>query len=391
MYDPRAAQIASFCVPDAVLSWYDRHRRDLPWRSRPFESADPYAVWLSEIMLQQTTVAAVKPYFSTFLTRWPSVTELAAAPVEEVMREWAGLGYYSRARNLHSCAKIVARAFEGRFPRSEPELRRLPGIGPYTAAAIAAIAFGRRAVVVDGNVERVVARLFAIEAPLPLARPLLWAKADELTPQERPGDFAQGMMDLGATICTPRSPTCAICPLSDCCDGRRSGDPARFPVKAPKAARPHRRGAVFYICRDDGAVLLRTRPQKGLLGGMSELPGTIWDAGFDPVVALEEAPVPVRYTRPGVTIEHVFTHFSLSLEIFAGAAPLAQQAPPGCRWVAPAALCEEALPGLMRKVLEAVGRGDDLKRNGEARKSKPPTARRAVKVTGRDQLWDKNA
>jgi A/G-specific adenine glycosylase len=367
------------CVPEAVLSWYDRHRRDLPWRARPFESADPYAVWVSEIMLQQTTAAAVKPYFSAFLTRWPSVLALAAAPVEEVMREWAGLGYYSRARNLHACAKIIAGAFEGRFPRSEAELRRLPGVGPYTAAAIAAIAFGRRAVVVDGNVERVVARFFAIEAQLPAAKPLLWAKADELTPTERPGDFAQGMMDLGATICTPRSPACAICPLSDLCGGRRSGDPARFPLKAPKAERPHRRGAAFYICREDGAVLLRTRPQKGLLGGMSEVPGTAWDAGFDLTAALGQAPVPVPYRRLDVTIEHVFTHFSLGLNVFAGAAPLAQEAPAGCRWVAPSDLSKEALPGVMRKVLEAVGRGGDLKRDGDAgRKTKAPPARRGV-------------
>ncbi|SFK38910.1 A/G-specific adenine glycosylase [Methylocapsa palsarum] len=378
MYDPDAAQIAPFCASDAVLSWYDRHRRDLPWRAKPLEPADPYAVWLSEIMLQQTTVAAVKPYFSAFLARWPSVHDLAASPIEEVMREWAGLGYYSRARNLHACAKMIAGAFEGRFPQSEAELRRLPGIGPYTAAAIAAIAFGRRAVVVDGNVERVVARLFAIEAPLPSVRPLIRAKADVLTPHERPGDFAQGMMDLGATICTPRSPACAICPLSDFCEGRRSGDPARFPVKAPKAVRPRRRGAAFYICREDGAVMLRTRPNKGLLGGMSEVPGSVWDADFDPAAALGQAPMRVPFKRLDVTIEHVFTHFSLTLEVFAAAAPLAQEAPAGCRWVAPADLSREALPGVMRKVLEAVGRGGDLKPNGEQARQAKPRAPRAI-------------
>src|SRR5271163_2358524 len=209
----------------ALLAWYDRHRRILPWRAPPWQSADPYAVWLSEIMLQQTTVAAVKPYFKTFLSRWPDVPALAAAPADEVMRAWAGLGYYSRARNLHACAKTIVERFDGRFPDNEATLATLPGLGPYTAAAVAAIAFGRPAVVIDGNVERVVARLFAIETPLPAAKRFIRQKAAEISPQRRPGDYAQALMDLGATICTPKRPACSICPLSNQCAARAFGDP----------------------------------------------------------------------------------------------------------------------------------------------------------------------
>ncbi len=274
-----------------LLAWYDRARRALPWRAPPGGRADPYAVWLSEIMLQQTTVAAVIPYFSAFLARWPSVDALAEAPAEEVMRQWAGLGYYARARNLHACARAVTTQFGGRFPEEEAALRALPGLGPYTAAAVAAIAFGRRAVVVDGNVERVVARLFAIETPLPAAKPLIRERAAALTPKERPGDHAQAMMDLGATICAPKNPACVICPLSPVCAGRAGGDPARFPVKGQKPVRPLRRGAAFYILRADGAVLVRTRPQKGLLGGMTEIPGTPWSADFDESAARRLAPM----------------------------------------------------------------------------------------------------
>lgn len=340
----------------AVLAWYDRHRRALPWRAASGEPSDPYAVWLSEIMLQQTTVAAVKPYFAAFLKRWPDVGSLAAAPLDEVMRQWAGLGYYSRARNLHACAQAIVERFGGRFPDNEAALRALPGLGPYTAAAIAAIAFGRRAVVVDGNVERVVARLFAIETPMPAAKPLIRERAAEITPEHRAGDYAQAMMDLGATICTPKQPACAICPLSVPCEGRATGEPARFPVKAPKTVRPRRRGAAFYVRRDDGAVLVRTRPQKGLLGGMTEIPGTPWSADFIEGSALDLAPLTARYRRLSGSVEHVFTHFALQLFIYVGEVETGRAAPDGCRWAPAERLDEEALPSLMRKVIESVRR-----------------------------------
>jgi A/G-specific adenine glycosylase len=340
-------------VSVALLAWYDRHRRALPWRAAPGVAADPYAVWLSEIMLQQTTVAAVKPYFAAFLARWPDVGALAAAPVEAVMQAWAGLGYYSRARNLHACARVVAEKYGGRFPAEEAELRALPGLGPYTAAAVSAIAFGRRAVVVDGNVERVVARLYAIGTPLPGGKASIRARAAELAPAARPGDHAQAMMDLGATICTPKNPACAICPLFGPCAGRAAGDPARLPVKAPRAVRPVRRGAAFYILRADGAVLVRTRPAKGLLGGMTELPGTPWSAGFDPASALPLAPLRARYRKLDGFVAHGFTHFELQLTIYAAGVAAGRPAPDGCRWAAAHALDAEALPSLMRKAIGA--------------------------------------
>ncbi len=337
----------------AVLAWYDRHRRALPWRAAPGETPDPYAVWLSEIMLQQTTVAAVKPYFAAFLKRWPDVAALARAPLEEVMRQWAGLGYYSRARNLHACARAVVERFSGRFPAEENELRSLPGLGPYTAAAVAAIAFDRPAVVVDGNIERVVARIFAVEAPPPAGKALIRRHAAEIAPHRRSGDYSQAMMDLGATICTPKQPVCAICPLCPGCAGRQGGEPARYPVKARKGVRPQRRGAVFFVTRPGGAVLLRTRPAKGLLGGMAEIPGTAWSADFDEARATELAPLPARYRRLDGAVEHVFTHFALQLSIYAGEVEAGRPAPAGCRWTAPERLEEEALPSLMRKVIEA--------------------------------------
>nr|WP_036256481.1 A/G-specific adenine glycosylase [Methylocapsa acidiphila] len=337
----------------AALAWYDRYGRALPWRAAPGATADPYVVWLSEMMLQQTTVAAVKPYFADFLRRWPDVRHLAQAPVEEVMRAWAGLGYYSRARNLHACARIVADAFDGVFPAAEEELRKLPGLGPYTAAAIAAIAFGRRAVVVDGNVERVVARLFAIATPLPTAKAEIREKAGLLTPERRPGDYAQAIMDLGATICTPRRPACALCPLAAFCAGRVSGEPARFPVKAAKRERPRWRGAAFFVRRGDGATLIRTRPPKGLLGGMAEFPSTAWSADFDADSALLEAPMPARYEKLDAVVEQIFTHFALRLDIYAAEVPNASAPPAGCRWVPADALAKEALPSVMRKVAAA--------------------------------------
>ena len=293
----------------ALLAWYDRHARRLPWRAEGGVTPDPYRVWLSEVMLQQTTVAAVKSYFATFTTRWPTVEALAAAPEADVMAAWAGLGYYARARNLIACAQAIADNGGG-FPDTEAGLRALPGIGKYTAAAVAAIAFDRRAVVIDANVERVVARLFAVETPLPAARPEIDKLADRITPQTRAGDFAQAMMDLGATICTSRNPACAICPLSDGCAARKTGAPETYPRKAPKAARPVRKGTMFWL-ENDGAVLLVRRPAKGLLGGMRALPTGPWTAD-DP--GLAEAPAAVQWREVGQD-RHVFTHFALDYRV----------------------------------------------------------------------------
>ena len=336
-----------------LLAWYDRHARKLPWRSPPGAVADPYVVWLSEIMLQQTTVAAVGPYFHRFLARWPDVRALAAAPDEEVMREWAGLGYYSRARNLGACARKVVEI--GAFPDSEESLRQLPGVGPYTAAAIAAIAFNRRAVVIDGNVERVVARLHAIEAPMPMAKAEIREHADALTPGKRAGDFAQAMMDLGATICTPKRPACALCPLSEGCLARKGGAPETYPRRTPKPERPERRGAAFVAVRADGAILLRTRPPKGLLGGMTEFPGSAWTADIDAETEHAAAPLALDWREKAGDVAHVFTHFALRLRVYVGAAPAGCEAPEGCRWVAAEALHVEALPSLMRKVAAHAG------------------------------------
>lgn len=299
-------------VSEQLLDWYDKHARDLPWRARPSEPApNPYRVWLSEVMLQQTTVAAVKPYFKAFTQRWPNVDALAAASEEDVMAAWAGLGYYSRARNLVKCARAVSAL--GGFPDTEAELRKLPGLGDYTAAAVAAIAFGRRAVVVDANVERVVARLFAIDEPLPGARKAIRAKADAITPEARSGDFAQAMMDLGATICTARDPRCLLCPLSGSCKARKEGDPARLPVKAPKKSRPVRQGRAYWIERD-GAVWLVRREGEGMLGGMRALPDDGWSARGD-------GDAKHNGELLGM-VRHGFTHFEIELALHAVDVPL---------------------------------------------------------------------
>ena len=302
-------------ISDQLLAWYDAHARDLPWRLPPGEPlpedpAWPYRVWLSEVMLQQTTVAAVKPYFAKFTQLWPTVEALAAAPEDDVMAAWAGLGYYSRARNLMKGARAVAE--RGGFPATEAELRALPGLGDYTAAAVAAIAFGSRAVVVDANVERVVARLFAIDTPLPGARRAIRAAADAITPQTRAGDFAQAMMDLGAQTCTTRAPRCLLCPLAGACAARAAGDPERLPVKPAKKAVPERRGTAFWITRGGGAeVWLVTRPAEGMLGGMRALPDDGWNARQD---GSGMAPVDGEWASRGA-VRHGFTHASLTLEV----------------------------------------------------------------------------
>ena len=340
---------------EALLAWYDRNRRQLPWRALPGEVSDPYGVWLSEIMLQQTTVAAVRPYYAKFLARWPTVSMLAAASIDDVMKAWAGLGYYSRSRNLHLCARAVAHYHGGVFPSSEATLLKLPGIGPYTAAAIAAIAFGARASVIDGNVERVVTRLFAIEKLMPFAKADIRARVDEITDAARPGDFAQAMMDLGAAICTPRNPACGKCPLAAGCAAKRRGDAASFPRKAPKAARPKRRGAVFVVRRPDGAILMRRRAPKGLLGGMAEFPGTDWSVDFDVMDTLKDAPLAAEFQQLNAGVKHVFTHFELELAVFCAQVPRGTKAPGDCRWVARADVEDEALPSLMKKVWKAAG------------------------------------
>lgn len=319
---------------DGLLAWYDTHARTLPWREPPPSSgADPYRVWLSEIMLQQTTVAAVIPYYERFTTRWPTVDALAAADDAEVMTAWAGLGYYARARNLLACARAVVRDHGGHFPASEAKLRKLPGLGAYTAAAVASIAFGTRAVVVDGNIERVIARLFVVDTPLPAAARAIAAHADALTPADRPGDHAQAMMDLGATICRPRAPLCLVCPLSDGCEARRRGNPEAYPVRLAKPDRPNRTGTA-YVLEHDGRVLLERRPASGLLGGMTGFPG-------DP-------PAQAAWRDVG-QVRHVFTHFGLTLDVLHARADDAPSLTNALWWPVND-LAAAGLPTLFRKV-----------------------------------------
>ncbi|MEJ0075555.1 MAG: A/G-specific adenine glycosylase [Alphaproteobacteria bacterium] len=353
-------EFAAPASPNAadLLAWYDRHRRVLPWRARQGERAEAYRVWLSEIMLQQTTVKAVAPYYARFLARFPTVAALAGASLEDVLKLWAGLGYYARARNLHACAKAVVEEHGGEFPGTEEGLRMLPGIGAYTAAAIAAIAFDQPASPVDGNIERVVARLFAVEDALPAAKPRIRALAASLTPSRRAGDFAQAMMDLGATICTPKSPACVLCPWTGACVARARGDQETFPRKAEKKTGALRRGAAFVVVRADGFLLTRTRPEKGLLGGMTEVPVSEWTRDFDEVTALEHAPLKAGWRRvPGV-VTHTFTHFPLELTIYRAGVPAARKAAQGMHWTPLAGLAGEALPNVMRKVIaHALGSG----------------------------------
>jgi A/G-specific adenine glycosylase len=343
-----------------LLAWYDRHRRRLPWRAQPGQASDPYRVWLSEIMLQQTTVKAVAPYYEKFLAQWPNVRALAAADLEDVLKLWAGLGYYARARNLHACARAVATQHDGVFPDREEGLRALPGIGRYTAAAIAAIAFGRKATPVDGNIERVIARLYAIEEPLPAAKATIQQHAEALTPQRRAGDFAQAMMDLGATLCSPRRPACVLCPWNGACIAARRGDAESFPRKTPKTEGRLRRGAAFVALRADGAILVRTRPQKGLLGGMTEVPTMEWSHDFDEGSALAQAPLKAKWRRLPGSVTHVFTHFPLQLSVYKAALPKTARAPQGTRWIARREIADAAFPNVMRKVIaHAIGNNHD--------------------------------
>ncbi len=346
--------------PALLLAWYDRHRRSLPWRPPAGERAQAYRVWLSEIMLQQTGVKTVGPYFEKFLARWPDVAALASASLDDVLRMWAGLGYYSRARNLHACAVAVAREHGGAFPDTEEGLRALPGIGPYTAAAIAAIAFDRRTMPVDGNIERVMSRLFAVEEPLPQAKPVIQQLAATLLgrpragdEKSRAGDSAQALMDLGASICTPKRPACSLCPLNEDCTARTQGTQETFPRKLAKKTGELRRGAAFVVTRGD-ELLVRTRPEKGLLGGMTEVPGSEWRARQDDRAALKQAPLLkgiAHWHRKAGVVTHIFTHFPLELVIYTASVPARTRAPEGMRWVPIATLEGEALPNVMRKVV----------------------------------------
>ncbi|HXV25271.1 MAG TPA: A/G-specific adenine glycosylase [Alphaproteobacteria bacterium] len=344
-------------APDALaarlLAWYDRNRRWLPWRAAPGERADPYRVWLSEIMLQQTTVPAVTPYFLRFLARWPSLEALASAPLEEVLTEWAGLGYYARARNLHRCARTIVENHAGRFPDSAAELAQLPGIGPYTAGAISAIAFNRAEAALDGNAERVLARLYNLRRPISHAKAELRAKAEVLIPTTRPGDFAQALMDLGAMVCTPLKPHCMVCPWQQNCAARRAGAPESVPVKSARAAKPLRHGVAFWAIGKDGAVLLRRRAERGLLGGMAEVPSTEWRAeAWTIEEALRLAPFDAEWRLLAGRVRHVFTHFRLELTVLAAQAPAGALPGAGYYWCPLDRLGEEPLPSLMRKVIE---------------------------------------
>jgi A/G-specific adenine glycosylase len=337
-------------LPGHILAWYDRHRRSLPWRAPPGKRADPYRVWLSEIMLQQTTVATVGPYFRDFLARWPTVNDLARAELDEVLHAWQGLGYYARARNLHKCARAVSVDHGGRFPDTEEGLLSLPGIGRYTAAAIAAIAFGRQATAMDGNVERVMARLHDIDTPLPAAKPELYELAAALTPAERPGDYAQAVMDLGATICTPRKPRCLLCPWEGQCVARKRGIAETLPRRSPRAARPRKHAVVFWLSRPDGSILLQRRPEEGLLGGLMEVPSTPWRE--DPWTvdeAVKSAPARAQWRSLEGVVRHGFTHFDIEMMVVAGQST--GKAMPKGVWSQVDRLSDHALPTLMKKVV----------------------------------------
>jgi A/G-specific adenine glycosylase len=330
-----------------LLRWYDAHARVLPWRAIRPDRMDPYKVWLSEIMLQQTTVAAVKDYFLKFTAKWPSVQALAAAPLDDVLKAWAGLGYYARARNLHKCANVIVTDHGGKFPNTLDALQKLPGIGPYTAGAIAAIAFDQPFAAVDGNVERVISRIDAIETPLPQSKPLIKTRAQNLMPQHRAGDFVQALMDLGATICTPKSPNCLICPWTDDCVGRKLGSAATLPRKLPKQKIPTRMGHAYFVMSAQNKVLLRRRPETGLLGGMTEVPGSDWSE-IQPEMS---PPLKAKWKkRPGI-VEHTFTHFHLEVTVWVAEIKNEVLPDESYRWVVASKVEEEALPTVMRKIV----------------------------------------
>ncbi|MFK8034812.1 MAG: A/G-specific adenine glycosylase [Hyphomicrobiales bacterium] len=342
-----------------LLNWYDKHGRDLPWRKRPESGqqtlADPYSVWLSEIMLQQTTVAAVKPYFENFLRLWPTVADLAATEDEAIMVAWAGLGYYSRARNLLKCARMVMDDYNGKFPETAVELQKFPGIGPYTAAAVASIAFRDPVPVVDGNVERVVTRLLSIDTPLPVAKDIVRKALLPIIPSDRPGDLAQAFMDLGATLCSPKRPACSLCPLNDNCSALTGGNQEKFPVKLPKKQKPTRIGAAFVLVQGNRSIWLQKRAPTGLLADMTEVPTTDWTSNNDGVSDTSAAPLVANWNEVGM-VRHTFTHFHLELIVFKSIFDENCTLTPAMleakgRWANINQLEEEALPNLMRKVI----------------------------------------
>ncbi len=333
----------------SMLEWYDSNRRDLPWRAAPGEQANPYHVWLSEIMLQQTTVATVGPYFRAFLDRWPDIHGLAAAPLDDVLHAWQGLGYYARARNLHRCAGVVAADHGGHFPANEALLLKLPGIGPYTAGAIAAIAFGLPTTAVDGNVERVIARLHGLETPLPAVKPEITVLARQIAPAERSGDYLQAVMDLGATTCTPRVPSCGRCPWAELCVARAAGNADSLPRRSPRPERPTRRGVAFWAMTKGGDILLRRRPEKGLLGGMMEIPSSDWREGPWRKDAVSAAPFEAYWKEMDGMVKHTFTHFHLELTVMtARASDLSVDGV----WCPVDRLGEYALPTIMKKIVK---------------------------------------
>lgn len=353
--------ISSISYSEKLLNWYDRHHRHLPWRVSPSDASlgvvpDPYHIWLSEIMLQQTTVGAVKSYYEKFLRLWPHLEDLASTSEQDVLKAWAGLGYYSRARNLKKCAETIVADYNGQFPDTAAELKKLPGIGDYTSAAIAAIAFDEHVAVVDGNIERIISRLDRITEPLPAAKKPIKVRMTELTPANRPGDFAQAMMDLGASLCSPKKPACALCPFTGACEAEKAGDMERFPVKAPKKQKPTRRGAAFLIRREgDGAIWLQKRPASGLLASMTQVPTTNWTdkkqgEAFDLANALDHAPKCFEFRKRTGQVTHTFTHFHLELDIYQTSATGNPEMEGW--WSKKDKIANEALPTVFRKVVE---------------------------------------
>lgn len=336
---------------EALLKWYDTHQRQLPWRARPGMLANPYQVWLSEIMLQQTTVVTVIPYFQKFIARWPTLEDLAKAELDDILHAWQGLGYYSRARNLHKCAQVLHHTYQGHFPPTYEDLKQLPGIGPYTAGAIATIAFGTPAPVVDGNIERVMARVHCIEQPLPQGRSLIAEHMYALMPQSRPGDFVQALMDLGAMVCRPKSPLCEECPVRSFCQAFKEKRVNELPVKKPKAPLPHRYGVVFHVTANNH-LLVRRRPSTGLLGGLIELPTTEWQDSW-PQAPFKEAPVDATWQSTDSIVNHTFTHFHLHLKIIK-ASVTQQPVDQPLFWHHEDYLSSLAWPRLMRKALEVI-------------------------------------